>query len=98
MPLIEATVLEEPPALPPQLVATRPSIPTSPEGPSGLEFFAMNDPFATADAAAPPPTGFATDDPLQYADASVAAALPSRPKTDELDLDINHFFSGNEIE
>jgi hypothetical protein len=98
MPLIEATVLEEPPALPPQLVVTQPSIPTGPEGPSGLEFFAMNDPFATTEAAAPPPTTFATDDPLHYADASIAAALPSRPKTDELDLDVNHFFSGDDRE
>ncbi len=98
MPLIEATVLEEPPPLPPQLVATQPSIPTSPESPSGLELFAMNDPFAPADAAAPEATAFANDDPLQYADASIAAALPSRPKQEEIDLDINHFFAGEDRE
>jgi hypothetical protein len=96
MPLIEATVLEDPAPLPPQLVTTQPSIPTSPEAPSGLELFAMNDPFAAAEAAAPPPTTFPTADPLPYADASIAAALPSRPKTDELDLDIGHFFTGDD--
>jgi hypothetical protein len=90
MPLIEATVVEEAAPLPPQLVATQPSLPVSP---SGLELFAMNDPFQDSGATAPPPAPFATDDPLQYAETSVAAALPPRPKTEELDLDIGHFFT-----
>jgi len=93
MPLIEAMVVEEVEPLAPALVDTQPSIPAGAASPSGLEFFAMNDPFRAADVVAPPPTPFATDDPLQYAETSVAASLPSRPRTEELDLDIGHFFS-----
>jgi hypothetical protein len=98
MPLIEATVIEatvvesvEP--LPPAEVNTQPAVSSVP---AGLEFFAMNDPFRTADAAAPPPTAFATDDPFQYAETSVAASLPTRPRTEELDLDLGNFFSGDD--
>jgi hypothetical protein len=101
MPLIEATVIEatvvesvEP--LPPAQVTTQPGV--SPV-PAGLEFFAMNDPFRTADSAgtaAPPPTAFATDDPFQYAETSVAASLPTRPRTEELDLDLGQFFNRDE--
>jgi hypothetical protein len=90
MPLIEATVVEEAQPVPPALVTTEPSVPASPAGPSGLEFFAMNDPFRAPDAVAPPPSPFATDDPLQYAETSVAASLPRRPRTDDLDLE--HLF------
>jgi hypothetical protein len=98
MPLIEATVIEaavvetvEP--LPPALVTTQPSIPA---GPSGLEFFAMNDPFRAAEVVATPaPTPFATEDPF-HADTSVAASLPSRPRTEELDLDLGQFFNRDE--
>jgi len=96
MPLIEATVVEDVEPLPPQLATTEPSIPAVPAGPSGLEFFAMNDPFRAADAVAAAPTPFATDNPLQYAETSVAASLPTRPRTEELDLDIGHFFAGDE--
>jgi len=96
MPLIEATVVEDVQSAPPALVTTRPSIPPSPGGPSGLEFFAMNDPFRAADVVAPPPTPFSADDPLQYAETSVAALLPPRPRTEELDLDLGHFFDGDE--
>jgi len=98
MPLIEATVVEDVQPVPPALVTTQPSIPASATSPSGLEFFAMNDPFRAADVVAPPPTPFASDDPLQYAETSVAASLPSRPKTEELDLDVGHFFSGDDPE
>jgi len=99
MPLIEATVIEATVAesvepLPPAEVNTQPTG-VSPV-PAGLEFFAMNDPFRTADAAAPPPTAFATDDPFQYAETSVAASLPTRPRTEELDLDLGNFFSGDD--
>jgi len=93
MPLIEATVVEDVEPLPPALVTTQPSIPASPAGPSGMEFFAMNDPFQAKDVVAPAPTPFATDDPLQYAETSVAASLPTRPRTEDLDLDLGHFFS-----
>jgi len=100
MPLIEATVIEatveeDPEPLPPALVTTKPSI-AAPDGPSGLEFFAMNDPFRAADVVAPPTTPFANDHPFQYAETSVASSLPTRPRTDELDLDIGHFFSRDE--
>ena len=97
MPLIEATVVEDVEPLPPQLATTEPSIPAVPAGPSGMEFFA-NDPFQAAGVVAPPPTPFATDDPFQYEETSVAASLPSRPRTEELDLDIGHFFNGDEPE
>ena len=96
MPLIEATVVEDVEPLPPALVTTQPSIPASPAGPSGMEFFAMNDPFQAKDVVAPAPTPFATDDPLQYAETSVAASLPTRPRTEDLDLDLGHFFGGDE--
>jgi hypothetical protein len=101
MPLIEATVIEATAVesaapLPPALVTTRPSVSPGPAEPAGLEFFAMNDPFRTADSAAPPPTAFATDDPLQYAETSVAASLPTRPRTEELDLDLGQFFNGDD--
>jgi hypothetical protein len=54
-----------------------------------LEFFAMNDPFqaSRAEVASPLPP-IATDDPMQYARPSIAASLPTRPKTEELDLDL----------
>ncbi len=97
MPLIEATVVEVGP-IPPQLATTKPSIPASPVSPSGLEFFAMNDPFQAADVAAPAATPFATDDPLEYEETSVAASLPTRPRTEELDLDLGHFFNGDDPE
>jgi hypothetical protein len=92
MPLIEATVVDEGAPLPPALVVTQPSLPPRP---SGLEMFASNDPFESAESAAHP-TAFTTDDPLQYAGTSVAASLPSRPRTEELDLDIGQFFKGDE--
>jgi hypothetical protein len=102
MPLIEATVLEEGAPLPPALVATQPSLPVEPnDGPSGLEFFAMNDPLQAGKAPPPPPAPFVTDDPLQYGEPSVAAFLPNRPnrsKTEELDLDLGHFFKRDERE
>jgi hypothetical protein len=102
MPLIEATVVEEGAPLPPSLVTTQPSIPLdSNSGPSGLEFFAMNDPLRASEAPPPPPAPFVTDDPLQYGETSVAAFLPNRPnrpKTEELDLDLGHFFKGDERE
>jgi hypothetical protein len=97
--VIEASVVESAEPLPPALVTTQPSVspgPGGPAGPSGLEFFATNDPFRTADTAAPPPTPFATDDPFQYAETSVAASLPTRPRTEELDLDLGHFFNGDD--
>ena len=94
MPIIEATVVESVEPLPPALVTTQPSMSA---GPSGMEFFA-NDPFQAAGVVAPPPTPFATDDPFQYEETSVAASLPSRPRTEELDLDIGHFFNGDEPE
>ena len=103
MPLIEATVIEatvvesvEP--LPPALVTTQPSVAPGapvPAGAAGLEFFATNDPFRTADTAAAP-TPFTTDDPLRYEETSVAASLPRRPRTEELDLDLGHFFKGDD--
>jgi hypothetical protein len=96
--VIEATVVEEVEPVPPSLVTTQPSIAADPAGASGLEFFAMNDPFRSADAVAPPAASFTTDDPLQYAETSVAASLPSRPRTEELDLDIGHFFRGDDPE
>jgi len=95
MPLIEATVVEDVEPLPPQLATTEPSIPAVPAGPSGMEFFA-NDPFQAADVVAPPPTSFAIDNPIQYEETSVASSLPTRPRTEELDLDIGHFFAGDE--
>jgi hypothetical protein len=110
--VIEATVVEEVKPIPPHLAATQPSVPTSPDGPSGLEFFALNDPFQSPqtpppstpppsapqplDVPSPPPTAFATDDPMQYAQTSIAASLPGRPRTEELDLDIGHFFRRDE--
>jgi hypothetical protein len=97
MPLIEATVVEEVEPLPPHLATTQPSIPLSPDGPSGMEFFA-NDPFQAVDVVAPPPTSIATDNPFPYEETSVAASLPTRPRTEELDLDIAHFFTGDEPE
>jgi hypothetical protein len=60
-----------------------------------MEFFA-NDPFQAADVVAPPPTSFAIDNPIQYEETSVASSLPTRPRTEELDLDIGHFFAGDE--
>ncbi len=97
MPLIEATVVEEGAPLPPALETTRPSIqPGSPAVPSGLEFFAMADPFQSADATAPPPAPLATEDPAQYAETSLASSLPPRPRTEELDLDMGNFFTGTE--
>jgi hypothetical protein len=98
MPLIVATVVEEVEPVPPSLATTQPSIPRSPGGPSGMEFFAMNDPFQAPEVATPPSPAFATDDPLQYKETSIAALLPTRPRTEELDLDLGHFFSGDESE
>jgi len=43
-----------------------------------------------------PPNSFATDNPFKYEETSVAASLPTRPRTEELDLDIAHFFTGDE--
>jgi hypothetical protein len=91
IPLIEASVIEEPP-----LAITQPSIPSGHGAASGLEFFAMNDPFQAAEVPAAPPTAFATDDPLVFAETSVAASLPSRPRTEELELDIGNFFEGKD--
>ncbi len=99
VPLIEAAVVEEAAPVPPALATTRPSQPRGAAVPSGLEFFASSDPFRSGqstDAKAPPPPPFATDDPLQFAETSVAASLPPRPRTEELDLDMGNFFSGNE--
>jgi hypothetical protein len=88
MPLIEATVVEDQAPVSPQLATTKPSIPVSSSGPSGLEFFAMNDPFQASRAAASSLPPIAADDPMQYARPSIAASLPTRPKTEELDLDL----------
>jgi hypothetical protein len=101
MPLVEATVVEAEelaPPIPPQLVATQPSIYSGPAAPSGLELFAMNDPFQVAAPQEPPspPAPPPAEDPFRrYADASLAAALPSRPRTEDLDLDIGNFFTGD---
>jgi hypothetical protein len=82
-PIIEATVVEE---VEPALVRTQPS---------GLEIFAMTDPFGSAKAPPPPspvPTAIA-DVPSRPDETSVAGALPPRRKADDLDLDIGHFFT-----
>ncbi|HEY7820832.1 MAG TPA: hypothetical protein VIG29_21585, partial [Vicinamibacteria bacterium] len=87
MPLIEATVVEETPEAPGP-ATTRPSMPRNPDGASGLEFFAMNESFQVAEEAASPPA--------TLAETSVAASLPTRPRTEELDLDIGNFLNGKE--
>ncbi len=55
----------------------------------------MNDPFRNAEA---PPLRlpFATDEPMQFAETAVASSLPTRPRTEELDLDIGNFLNGDE--
>jgi hypothetical protein len=95
MPLIEAIVVEET-AEAPGPATTRPSLPQSPGGASGLEFFAMTDPFQVAEVPAPPPSSSGAEDPMQFAETSVAASLPARPRTEELDLDLGNFFNGKE--
>jgi hypothetical protein len=82
-PVIEATVVEE---VGPALVRTQPS---------GLEIFAMTDPFGSAKAPPPPPpvpTAIA-DLPPRHDDTSIAGSLPPRRKSDDLELDIGHFFT-----
>ncbi|MGH9334751.1 MAG: DUF4388 domain-containing protein, partial [Vicinamibacteria bacterium] len=96
VPLIEATVVEivdeaaaacpvvEAGFIPPELVATQPSVPI------GMENFAMNDPFSEKDAAASPSPAFSADDPLEYGNDPIAASIPRRPpKTEDLDLDMD---------
>jgi hypothetical protein len=84
-PVIEATVVEE--------VEVEPAL--VPTQPSGLEIFAMTDPFGSAKAPpapAPVPNAIA-DLPPRHDDTSVAGSLPPRRRTDDLELDIGHFFT-----
>jgi hypothetical protein len=80
-PVIEATVVEE---MEPAFVRTQPS---------GLEIFAMTDPFGSAKTPPAPVSPATVDVPSRPEETSVEAALPPRRKTDDLDLDIGHFFT-----
>jgi hypothetical protein len=53
----------------------------------GMEFLMSNDPMVTPEQDPVPQTEFSTYDPLKFGEEPVAASLPKRPKTDEMDLD-----------